>query len=163
MKVILASQSPLKIEACRVAFANVADIELVALKVPSHVSEQPFGDETLQGAFNRLNEAFALVQDGDLYIAIENGLFEENGEIVDRAAIMTFQPDDDFNVHFSRSVAFSKRYVLEAQARGFDKVTVGDVMQEHGVIQDAKDPHKSICGTSRKDILVDTLKAVLKL
>lgn len=155
MKVVLASQSALKIEACRAAFAKVgqADIELIPVKVTSGVAEQPFGAETLTGAFNRLSRAMKDYPKADLYIAIENGLFDEGGEIVDKAVIVSACSMDNISINYSQSVPFPKEYVQEAKARGFDKVTVGDVMFAHGYIQNAKDPHKSICGTSRKSIL----------
>jgi non-canonical (house-cleaning) NTP pyrophosphatase len=165
MKVVLASQSALKIEACRAAFAKVgqADIELIPVKVPSGVAEQPFGAETLTGAFNRLSAAMKLCPKADLYIAIENGLFEEGGDIVDKAVILSARSMNDIALQYSQSVSFPQEYVEEAKQRGFDKVTVGDVMFERGYIQDAKDPHKSICGTSRKSILEATLVRVLSL
>ena len=79
MKIALASQSRKKIDAVKLAFQEVAGVELLTIKAPSNVHEQPLGDETFQGARNRLAFTRQACADADIYISIENGLFMRGG------------------------------------------------------------------------------------
>ena len=55
-------------------------VRIYAEDVRSGVPEQPFGDETHQGAVNR---AKAAIGDRDLSVGIEAGVFEMYGELID--------------------------------------------------------------------------------
>ena len=57
---------------------------------------------------------------------------------------------------------FPDKYVEMARQRGFDVCTVGQVMQEEGFVADAKDPHLSISGVSRREYLGRVVKKVLE-
>jgi non-canonical (house-cleaning) NTP pyrophosphatase len=160
MKVVLASESKVKIAAVQKAFSDTS-IELVPISVPSHVSEQPFDDETLTGAFNRLNAAQLTVPDADMYIAIENGIFEEDGHFVDRAIVAITHNGNEPSITYSEGVRFPAEAVAEAKQKGFDKTTVGKVMATKGWVQDHADPHKDLIGKSRAVILAETMKAAL--
>lgn len=149
-KIVLASTSALKIEACRRAFPG---FEIVPLKVPSGVNEQPIGDETLRGAVNRIDAARAAAPSADYYMAIENGLFQEGSAYVDRAVVMVESAEGIRCCTTSDGVAFPTEYVDEARRRGFDKWTVGRVMEEKGVVQKHDDPHKCLSGRSRVEYL----------
>lgn len=159
MRVVLASQSGVKAFACREVFADVAGLQLVCVKAASSVNEQPVGDETLRGAFNRIANARVIRPDGDVYIAIENGLFEENGQYVDRAVVVLETADSMRHIVTGDGVAFPRECVEAARARGFDRVTAGQVMQERGLVQKHDDPHLDLAGKSRAVFLVDTLRA----
>ncbi|MEL6187673.1 MAG: inosine/xanthosine triphosphatase [Myxococcota bacterium] len=77
MRVIVASQNPVKIRAAEAGFQNVfADPSLTidGVSVPSGVSDQPLGDdETLTGAHNRAARAAEAHSDADYTVGIEGG------------------------------------------------------------------------------------------
>ena len=163
MKIVLASESKTKIEAVQKAFADKS-IELVAVSVPSGVNEQPMGDETLTGAFNRLAAAREKVPGADLYIAIENGVFLEHRSYIDRAIVLVARGDGTPEPFYSEGVLFPAEAVKEAIKRGLDKITVGKVMAEMGIVKDHADPHKDLRAKSRSVILAETMtKAVAAL
>ena len=59
-QVVVTSQSNFKLEAVRNVLGDVwpdRNFDVQGVKVPSGVSEQPLGRETVQGALNRLNAA----------------------------------------------------------------------------------------------------------
>ncbi len=94
MKIIVGSQSQVKIDAVNNALKKLGiDAEVVGVKAKSDVAEQPIDDETLQGARNRAQHARQLVADGDLYLAIENGVYTEGDRFVDKAVVMAIAKD----------------------------------------------------------------------
>lgn len=157
MKIVLASESKVKVAAVHDAFKHHG-AELVTVNVPSGINEQPMNGETLTGAFNRLKAAREKVPDADLYISIENGIFEEHPEFVDRAIVAISRGDADPEVIYSEGVVFPKEAVKEAMARGLDKITVGKVMAEMGIVKDHADPHYDLRNIHRADILAKTMK-----
>jgi inosine/xanthosine triphosphatase len=78
MKIVIASHNPAKIRAVKDAFAlqfpgSVGEFTPVA--VESGVSEQPLSDdETLRGARNRAENAFAHQPGADFWIGLEGGI-----------------------------------------------------------------------------------------
>jgi inosine/xanthosine triphosphatase len=85
MKVIVASENPVKINAIRAAFAEMFPDELFdfgGVTVLSGVSDQPRDDEeTLRGAMNRLAAVEAAAPDADYWAAIEGGVEDKGGEM----------------------------------------------------------------------------------
>jgi inosine/xanthosine triphosphatase len=79
-KVIVASLNPVKIQAVRNAFRKMFPgeiFEVGSLTVPSGVADQPMSDqETLQGAFNRCQEASRQIPGADYYVGIEGGIVD---------------------------------------------------------------------------------------
>ncbi|MFA6096207.1 MAG: inosine/xanthosine triphosphatase [Candidatus Paceibacterota bacterium] len=77
-KVVIASKNPVKIEAVRQGFEKMfigEKFEFVGVSVPSGVKDQPFdNEETLRGATNRVDNAFAEDRSADLYVGIEGGI-----------------------------------------------------------------------------------------
>lgn len=163
MRIVLASTSKTKIEAVQTAFAE-RSIQLLTVNAASGINAQPINDETLTGAFNRLNEARKAEPGANLYISIENGIFKEFGDYVDRAIIAMSLSEELPHVTKSEGVIFPKHAVLEARKRGFEHTTVGKVMADMGIVKDHADPHKDLHGKSRATILAETLtKAVAEL
>lgn len=74
MIIVVGTTSALKVKAVQAAFE---DATVIGVKTSSGVPEQPLEEETEQGAKNRLSEAKRLHPDADLYIGIENGIFNE--------------------------------------------------------------------------------------
>jgi non-canonical (house-cleaning) NTP pyrophosphatase len=162
MKIVLASTSAVKIDACRKAFGAAADI--TGVKVPSCVNEQPMDTETLQGAFNRIAAARAAMPGADVYVSIENGIFEENGKYIDRPVIAVAKGAGAPEVTYGDGVEFPAASVEETRKRGFDTWTVGKVMQEQGIVAQHDDPHLTLSGKSRADYLAEAVvKAAAKL
>lgn len=86
--VIVASKNPVKIQAARQGFTRMFPGETFAfqgLSAPSGVRDQPFTNaETLQGAYNRAQNARALSPQADFWIGIEGGVDQspEGGLVV---------------------------------------------------------------------------------
>ncbi|MFC4698622.1 inosine/xanthosine triphosphatase [Glaciecola siphonariae] len=76
MKIVVASQNPVKLNAAKAAFAQVfsADtVELISYDAASGVPDQPMSyEQTREGAHNRVINAYS--QPGDFYIAYEGGV-----------------------------------------------------------------------------------------
>ncbi len=84
MKILVGSENPVKLQAVKEAFEKYyANIEVVGLKVPSGVPDQPINDETLRGAENRaeilkeLNDTDGLK--ADFFIGVEGGIIKRHG------------------------------------------------------------------------------------
>jgi len=156
MKVVLASTSTVKIAACRAAFG--AAYEIIPVNIPSGVAAQPVNQETLTGAFNRIQGARAALPGADIYVSIENGLFEDNGKYIDRAVVMLAAAEAEPGVFYSDGVEFPAHSVAIARGRGFDKWTVGQVMEELGIVKKHDDPHVTLSGKSRAAYIDEVLK-----
>lgn len=160
MKVVVASTSAVKIDACRKAFGAAAGI--VGVKVQSGVNEQPMNDETVQGAFNRIAAARAAMPGADVYVSIENGIFEENGKYIDRPVIAVARGTGTPEVTYGEGVEFPAASVEETRKRGFDTWTVGKIMQEQGIVTQHDDPHGDLSGKPRAVYLADAVKSAAK-
>lgn len=160
MRVVLASKSETKIEAVLEAFGD-ASIIFEPIAVPSDVNAQPMDDETLKGAFNRFAAAMEEMPGADLYISIENGIFLEHRNYIDRAAIVMGGPFIKRQHFYSEGVLIPKDAVNEAIKRGLDKTTVGEVLFEQGRVKNAWNPHLDLRAKSRTIILTETLKKAL--
>ena len=77
LKVAVASQNPVKIQAAHLAFTKFfpkEKLEVVGYSVDSGVSAQPMGDEeTLLGALNRVEKVFNQYPLYDYWVSIEGG------------------------------------------------------------------------------------------
>ena len=85
MKIITASQNPVKIKAVTEGFKKMFSdqhLEVVGVNIPSGVSDQPFSDtETWQGAFNRAQGAKKAYPDADYWVGVEGGIEEKDGRM----------------------------------------------------------------------------------
>lgn len=82
MKIVVASENPVKIKAVEKGFkAFFNEIEIESVLAGSGVSDQPLTDrETLIGARNRAEEARKKIHDANFWVGIEGGVqAEENG------------------------------------------------------------------------------------
>jgi non-canonical (house-cleaning) NTP pyrophosphatase len=84
-KIIVASQNPVKLNAALHGFEHMfpeAHFTVEGFTVESGVNDQPIGrDETLQGAYNRLEGIVAAVPDADYWVGIEGGIEVHNEEM----------------------------------------------------------------------------------
>lgn len=85
MRVVVASQNPVKIETALRAFQEVfphVPCECEGVSAESQVSSQPLSDhETLEGAQNRIASARGRVPDADFYVGIEGGVEDCDNEL----------------------------------------------------------------------------------
>lgn len=162
MKIVLASTSAVKLDAVKNAFAHIADAEIVPVKVPSNVNEQPIDHETIRGAFNRITAARKAIPNGDLYVSIENGIFRENGAYVDKAIVVTCNSRSSYTFETSDGVVFPDTAVEETRARGFNVWTVRKVMEEQHLVDKHDDPHLSLSGKPRAAYIQDALGKTLQ-
>ena len=97
------STNPVKVEAVREVMESIfGSVRIYSENVKSGVPEQPFEDETYQGALNR---AKAALKDRDLSVGIEAGVFDKYGElmdiqycvIIDKKGRITFGTGSGFN------------------------------------------------------------------
>ena len=159
MKVIVASTSEFKVNAVKEIFC---DATVSGVQTDSGVHEQPINAETLLGVTNRMMDAQNKEPGADFYVSIENGLFEEDGRYIDKAVVMIADSQGEVVSHVSEGVEFPKNAFLEAQKRGLDKVTVGKVMAELGIVRLHNDPHADLGKKiPRKELLVNTIKEAL--
>ena len=85
IKIVVASQNPVKINTTEIGFAKMFPDEIFEVRgvsTTSGVSDQPMGDEeTFQGAINRVENASKLSPNVDYWVGIEGGLKETKGEM----------------------------------------------------------------------------------
>lgn len=84
MKIIVASQNPVKIETTRLGFSRMFPDEVLdisGVSVPSNVPDQPKGDEVLTGAINRAENASKISVDADFWVGIEGGIDDDGQDM----------------------------------------------------------------------------------
>ena len=161
MKIVLTSQSAIKIAAVQKVFGSIEGVEIIPVAVPSGVPEQPVGDQTLRGALCRIYEARQITSGVYLYISIESGLFNEKPQsMVDKAVIVVSRGSAQPIVEYSEAVQFPLDMVHKAFSKGFDQHTVGRLMQEEGMIKNHADPHICLTGKSREGYIAEALEKV---
>lgn len=91
MKVVVASENPVKVNVARRAFTLLypgEEIEFVPMKSDSGVPDQPMDGETEQGALNRLTFIRKTHPEADFWISQEGGLYRDGERLYNRAWIM---------------------------------------------------------------------------
>ena len=162
MRIGVTSENKLKVDAVEKAYSRLNEsVEVIGYSAESDVGEQPVDEQTLVGARNRISDLKGRVDGLDRIVSIENGIFREGNQWLDKAVIVIYNPVTDKEyVCYSDSVVFPDEYVEKARKIGFDTMTVGQVMAEAGYVENRKDPHLTISGTSRQ-VYLET--AILKL
>ncbi len=79
MKILIATENVVKVEACQAAFEEYFDeVEVEAVSVPSEVGEMPLNDEIGQGTKNRIQNLKKYAKENhlsvDYYVAVESGI-----------------------------------------------------------------------------------------
>jgi inosine/xanthosine triphosphatase len=113
--VIVASQNPVKIRAVQNGFTRMYPgeaFQFQGVSVPSGVSAQPFTSvETLQGAYNRAQNARALTPQADYWVGVEGG-------IEDAPKTASFPNNPGTADKSSSMIAFAWVVVLSEQQAG---------------------------------------------
>lgn len=164
MKIGVTSQNKLKINAVINAYSFMKNPpEVIGYSAESGVGEQPVNEQALIGARNRIVDVRKRVNNLDRIISIENGIFQENSQWVDKAVVVIYDASQGKEfIAYSDAVVFPDEYVEEARKIGFDKITVGKVMADSGYISNSKDPHMSISGTSRQVYIEKTVQRLVE-
>lgn len=85
MRIIVASQNPVKLQAARAGFSRMFPAEFLqidSINVISGVNHQPFGSlETLLGAKTRAENARKALPEADYWVGLEGGVEEDNGDL----------------------------------------------------------------------------------
>ena len=128
MKVLIGTKNPGKIEGAKRALTHYfKDVEIVGVKVPSNVSEQPVGLETFEGALNRVNNliehAKANKISADLFMAVESGLTSELGFWAISNIAVIKNNNGEMGIGSSASFPVPNKYVEEIKTE-----TLGTVM-----------------------------------
>lgn len=80
-KVIIGSKNPVKVEVARQAFEQVfpnEEFEFIGYSAISNVSDQPKSDEeTLRGAYNRIDDGKEKFPDADFWVSQESGIIDD--------------------------------------------------------------------------------------
>lgn len=95
MKVAIATGSHEKIEGVKDAFLRFfqmkeSEIQIYSMPIESGVSEQPFNDETYEGALNRVNGSQKVFADMDFYISCEAGIENAFGQYFNVQVVCIF-------------------------------------------------------------------------
>jgi len=164
MVVGVTSINQIKLDAVKRAF-HLSGIKAKVVGFPSNsgVGENPVNEKTLEGARNRIKYLKKRLSEFDYIVSIENGLFREDEKWLDKGVVVIFNPKtkEEF-VEYSDSVPIPSEYVEKAKKIGFEKITVGKVMQRAGVVSNDADPHVSITGIPRQKYLEETIKKLIK-
>jgi inosine/xanthosine triphosphatase len=132
MNVAVGSLNPTKIEGTRQAFSQYFDLVNVrGVNVKSGVENQPFDDNTIEGAINRAIKSYN--KDYDFSVGVEAGLFKFKGTIT---GYIDFQIAAIFNGE-KTTIGFGPgfEYPPSVVDKVLEGTEVGDVMEELTGIQ----------------------------
>jgi non-canonical (house-cleaning) NTP pyrophosphatase len=161
IKILVGSTSPHKIEAVRLACAQIGLVaDVIGVNTDSHQYEQPLGiDSTFMGA--NIRAYFTLNDYPDcVCIGIESGIVCVGNykHYLDIAYIVIARSNAEPIVATTPSIEFPSEYYDEARKRGFKDTTVGSVIAEK-LGGDPTDPYAAL--TKGRVTRVDTLVAGL--
>lgn len=128
MKVIIGTQNPGKIEGARRALTQFFDdVEIVGVKVPSQVADQPVNRDTFLGADNRVKNLVEYAKQNnlkaDLFMAVESGITNELGSWLITNIAVVADACGHKSVGTSASFPVPKKYVNDIIS-----LTLGTVM-----------------------------------
>ncbi len=166
MKVVVASQNPVKVNATLEAFQAqfpADEIELVPVSVPSGVSDQPMSDdETRLGAVTRAQNALEAVPDADFGVGLEGGICELHGMAYTFAWMVVLSKDRQVSANRTMMLPLPDK-VMQLMRSG---VELGHAIDE--IFQTTNIKHKGGAfglltndRMSRKSVYLDTLFCAL--
>jgi non-canonical (house-cleaning) NTP pyrophosphatase len=133
----------------------------------SGVSEQPTGKpEIIRGAINRTLTSWDSDPRFDVYIGIENGIADIDGQTVDFAVCCFFVPSCGlFQLSETDKCPFPAEAVKAAQLRTFEDhtITVGKILVEMGLVKDHADPHIDLIGIHRQELIERAIELLFDL
>lgn len=118
MKILIGSKNPVKIQGAKLAFEQYFDdVEVIGISVKSNVSEQPFDDEILLGARNRVqnlkNYAYENNIDADYYVSIESGITGKLGFWINTNFALVVDKSGYESIGISEGFPIPNKYIEE--------------------------------------------------
>lgn len=118
MKILIGSKNPVKIGGAKLAFENYFDDVLVeGVSVSSNISSQPFNEEILQGARNRVKNLIDYAKendiDADFFVSIESGITNSLGFWVNLNVAVVVDKNGYESIGTSEGFPIPKRYIEE--------------------------------------------------
>lgn len=127
MKILMGTKNPGKIEGARQAFEKYFDsVEIEGISVESEVGNQPFNEEILQGAKNRIKNLKKYANNNnikaDFYIASEAGITNLLGEWIDINAVVIEDSKGFQSIGTSQGFPIPDKYIEEIKQTELGKV-----------------------------------------
>ena len=127
MKILMGTKNPGKIEGAKQAFEKYFDnVEIQGISVPSEVSNQPFNEEIIQGARNRVKnlKKYAIENniEADFYISSEAGITNSLGVWIDINLAVVEDSEGLQSVGVSQGFPIPEKYIDEIRKTELGKV-----------------------------------------
>ena len=127
MKVLIGTKNPGKIEGATKAFERYfKDVEVIGIPVSSDVNDQPFDNEVLTGARNRVKNVRKYAKDNnieaDFYIAVEGGITTSLGTIIELNIAVVEDKEGFQSVGTSQGFPIPEKYMDDIKATDFGTV-----------------------------------------
>ena len=127
MRILIGTKNPGKIEGARQAFKKYFEnVEIEGISVDSEVGDQPFNEEILQGAKNRVKKLKKYAKENqievDFYISSEAGLTNLLGEWIDINCVVIEDSKGFQSVGTSQGFPIPEKYIEEIKRTELGKV-----------------------------------------
>lgn len=127
MKILIGTKNPGKIQGAKEAFEKYFDnVEIEGISVDSEVGNQPFNEEILQGAKNRVKNLKKYAKENqieaDFYISSEAGITNLLGEWLDINCVIIEDSKGFQSVGTSQGFPIPEKYIEEIKATELGKV-----------------------------------------
>ena len=124
MKILVGSKNPVKVSGAKLAFENYFEnVSVEGISVSSNVSNQPFDDEILLGARNRVenlkNYAKTNNIDADYFCAIESGITNKMGFYMNFNIAVIVDKNGNEGIGTSDGFPIPERYIDEIRKTEF--------------------------------------------
>ena len=127
MKILIGTKNPGKIEGAKQAFEKYFEnVEIEGIAVNSEVGDQPFNEEILQGAKNRVENLKKYAKENELeidfYVASEAGLTNSLGEWIDINCVFIENNECLQSIGTSQGFPIPDKYIEEIKETELGKV-----------------------------------------
>lgn len=127
MKILMGTKNPGKIQGAREVFEKYFDnVEIEGIAVDSEVGDQPFNQEILQGAKNRVKNLKKYAKENqiepDFYISSEAGITNSLGEWIDINCVVIEDSKGFQSIGTSQGFPIPDKYIEEIKETELGKV-----------------------------------------
>ena len=127
MKILMGTKNPGKIQGAKEAFEKYFDnVEIQGIAVKSEVGDQPFNQEILQGAKNRVKNLKKYAKENqlepDFYISSEAGITNSLGEWIDINCVVIEDSKGFQSIGTSQGFPIPDKYIEEIKETELGKV-----------------------------------------
>ena len=139
MKILMGTKNPGKVEGAKQAFEKYFDnVEIEGVKANSEVSDQPFNEEIIQGAKNRVKNLKEYAKendiDADFYISSEAGINNYFGEWIDVNIAYIEDREGFSSTGLSQGFPIPEKYIDEIKSTELGTV-MDRIFSEKGLAQ----------------------------